>query len=1784
MIDSRLVSSISTHYYKIAHILSVTYSIYAAKESAGDQVLLELELQIRYQHPRILLTYYNKSLYCFQFGHWSHSDHSEENGIQSDASNDDPANPANLKLHLLYPQLALKYENTVSAELLANPSRVLRNAANKKDPNVKEDSPDDHLAFVSLSFLKAVKKTLVYNLSALGQMSLFGNYVLGGVSGTSSQYGIVQVDPILLANGDLIVSLSLRNRLALFKSAILNLDHAFLEFASSFVVYVIPSGLRCHLYDLSSMHNNFTQTPPKSSENLLRLLKLSTGVDLSQRQPILWVKLIPNLQHLNNQTSKVSRFVHDVDNKKYILWPWDLCMLQFGSVEQPDTPEAFVPTVDPLSLISDFIQFSISSHEDYSQTKHDPEHEGLIPNPSSMPDSAPYPFSVPSALSAGLSTGDNEKAEDTNIDIPVLNHEVLDIFGLQQSDNFGVFGTSSVIPDVTVEGASDEIEIVPKAELPPEEENYVDDLFGESSELDSEENVATKGNDPDVHLFESETVSDGNSTLQTNGKISNESDKDSAPTLTEKDDSFSALSLDFRKDGADSIYVGIPRDQMISQAPKISSPMSYDDPGAPPPIMPTPVIAQTLQNAPFSSTYGYSEPSSQMSRSFQPQSRVPPRSMGPFSQRESQDVENPLSYAFSPIAFNPIIKSNIDTKYGRGGKFYVARESSFGPDSEPRKLRLRETSVSAYDIPSADGQKVIGANTEVGGIDQGIDGLDPTSMFRKGDEPLHDSALNEQHEQGNVEHMDDHNNYENDVDVDDEGDDDDEESDVDEELYITELKTSPLKLNTFAGDIFHMGVPNNAAYESQKQNGILFNPSFFGNQTSAYLSPGSAPQPRSVGATRVESPFGFNIGTVELPHNSFSPAMNADTKQRPRGFAPPTHEELNMQVDLPIDKESRTTDTVNTPASAGSSSNGISESSNCLPLILRSINVFCIPNLFLLNNIPGAWGSMPITSGFNMDVDEEEDDIEIKDGGLTVRAKDLNEFLKWLTPNLVFDLGLLKFEKRIRLNLPDLYPEEVVSEITDGGVSLDIETQFSNAFPLSYRIHLSEFISEFGTEEGRLNDSQPELKDQLSFLDDITEGGLMDSDSPAGKLGKFQWDSIFSSSTNNRDSFNAYKNIVNDLNESLEQKVEDSAVFMLNDVKTKVLKNNDNIVNLNYVGVRFWKYLNFRPVNGPKRFQVLLISENDLHISNGNLYDEINLGFLDLLKNSYKENHLGSIKKLNLQTSDTRPDLEGISNGIMLVDRDAGESTHRDYYKRVNKKLKNLAELIKLDLINKTNRFEFGRPLLLLFVNYDQSINSVLQISKICRNFKLFLNDHQLSLVDVFAHIVPWNHIIKLSDHRRRLRYLSNSKLSKLSMNLYNKCPQSEQGDTRLGSHHKDETKKLYTQLVKEPPTSLHFKFLNKINKEGSSSVFHDDIFLHVAYERSVDKNWLSAAWSDPLGVVTCVKSWFCSSAPKNGTHNADVHDLGSIINEIWDVSNTLFKKLNEDVIQRTCGSGNKKFLVLTRINSIIPDDELVFWKRLTTKYKEVSLIVLSTNRTPKFLFTSPANGTQKKDYDDPQNVSPNVPFYPVRTSMSGQDFIKSFSGFPGANGNSPSGGMNVTSPMNAGSVGFHSPHQFINTLANFLSPLDGVGTTSAQTDIARSIDVDDVVRDPNLDVIGVIPKTPLPSFNLPTRLGMRIGYLIREAPQISEHELRYMVFEVTLLSCSAYWSLNAIMKILLSQYKKLIVLNDILGTTENNVHAAGEANTSDLHALVPWHINAVVKALDYLVHVYVEE
>lgn len=1557
-------SRINTHYYKLGRVNKIKYTVYGSSTN-NDQSLLELELSIRYNNPNILVTYYSKSLYFFQF------DYEEYKPILDN-----------------YSDLVSKYSNSVEVDVFANPPKNTNN--------------DDYLAFASLGFLKALKKMVMFNLSRNRVIEIFGNYC---VLNSDYKNHVLYLDPILLTSGDILLSALVKPQLVLYNTSIIENSNADLNF----VIYLIPSGIRCHFFDPKVIHNNFIQQKV-SNDKLMESLKYSIGYEISEE--VTWVKLIPNLKHLNNQTSSISKFIHEVDNKKFILWPWKFCLLQFGHIHDiKDLSTMTNVSANPLSLISEFIDFNVTNSQRHHQHVH-----SMIPNS----------LSIPSANSTGASFSGLMYTDRMKETPTIINSEVAapdsDLFNIPNSVDYFKEDANSRIDELNDNSMNNNND---NDNDNDNEDMELDDLFGDESDFLDDNEKALENNS------ETKSMSD----IDISHHIDDTKIADHDKSFNGENDKSNADIIEKRCPETNSTFIEIPKDQMTIK--KELSP-TYNDPGAPLPIMPTPIYTQSAP----------------------PLATNPPI---PINEQSGKSV-------FSPILFNPIIKSNIDTKYGRGGKFYVQKELSSDLELEKRK-NIRATSVSGIEIPLKE-------------HDNEKDSINSTSS---------------------------------------------DESDEDEDEELNNIaNSSPLKLNMMNDPYNYKG----------------FN-----------FAPGSLPEKQDLntitGNADNVSPFPFKQQNITL-HKPESPFFIED---RITSLSP-----LDYDGQLKLHGQATPLPLLSIPKSRVDSENEIDkavgekmedtlkisgESSNYLPLILRSINVTTIPNYYLMNNLVNS-SLVPYLSINEDYIDFDNDFDSSKSNEMIIKLVHINEFLLFLCPNLIFDLGLNSFKDKIQPQF----------EKTDKSIEYikcddDFEYNLSKVFPQSYKVKLIEFLKES-------SDYESELDSQLNFLNEITNtDDILTPKVIFNKLKHIEWDS-FSNHSSNGEMFQIYIELIEKLRDQISP--DNNAYFKIPTVKIRVNKNN-NIINLNSNAIKFWNYLNFGPINNQKNIQVLMISENG----------DYNHGFLNNLIYNYKDANLGEISKVDLH-SESDQEL-GINDGLLLINKEVGHA-YNEFYKQVNNKLNSLAELIKLDLINKTNRFEFDRPLLLLFVNFNHKLNSMLHISKIFNNFKNTLDNHQLPLVKIFTKIIPGSFLVKQLSNEVSPKFLSNAKLTKLSMNLYNQCPND------LIS--KDLTTNPFTQIVKEPPTNIQFKFPNVNLKDNTSlNSLNDDIFLHLAYERSIDRNWIAAAWSDPLGVVTYSKTWFCS--PVFVSKNKGTFDLSTITNEIWNISTKLFDRLNDKVSNKASGLGGKKFLVLTRINSIIPDDELIHWKRLSVKHKDISLIVLSVNKSPKLIFNNEQKLNQRDSKVGNEESQQLEESGTERTMEKNNDsYFKNFN----MSANSSPTGANIAQSYSPNGINLNSPQQLFNVPGMFLTPQDfpssvpGSGSSLQTMAPEAYLTVDEY----NSEIIGVIPKRPLPSFNSPTRLSMKIGYLLKKK------EDYYLVFEVNLLSCSNFWDLNVIMKILLQQYKKLIVLNDILGLrdidgdVESSTQSKNKKDNYDIESITPWHILAVSKALEYLIHVHIEE
>lgn len=104
------------------------------------------------------------------------------------------------------------------------------------------------------------------------------------------------------------------------------------------------------------------------------------------------------------------------------------------------------------------------------------------------------------------------------------------------------------------------------------------------------------------------------------------------------------------------------------------------------------------------------------------------------------------------------------------------------------------------------------------------------------------------------------------------------------------------------------------------------------------------------------------------------------------------------------------------------------------------------------------------------------------------------------------------------------------------------------------------------------------------------------------------------------------------------------------------------------------------------------------------------------------------------------------------------------------------------------------------------------------------------------------------------------------------------------------------------------------------------DNYIIISYSRSIDKKYITCSWILPNGTNFSFKTWKLDDSFK----------FEKVCDEIWEKTIQMISKYSSGNI-----IGDSNCIILTRLNSILPDDELMHWRRLSSKNKNVSLAVV---------------------------------------------------------------------------------------------------------------------------------------------------------------------------------------------------------------------------------------------------
>lgn len=611
--DSKFrLEEVLTSYYRIQKVDKVNY-VQFVPNKPDAQWSIQAELILRKQNPQVLVALFSRELWCFSL-------------------NDDDL-----------------------------PSPKLENPTDTPQPDKQghftPDISKPNLPTPYAIFLKALRRTIHVNLCLESQSKLipFGNSCLFRQYNNSNK--IVHFEPHLFENGDLCLSVCTKDM------DITNLEMSKVKgmFSKENALYLAPSGIRGYLF--STDQSKCFSPPPKNANVLLLTLLVSHGIDLTHKEDLRWVKVIPSLDHLNGYTPSIAGYLDPPKATKTVIWPYDLCYVQSSLEANKNifrSPQLEANLQETFDIIDDFIQLKLTSafrtsgsigvgsgtgtatgnnptgtggiYTDQFQQFH--KHSAssgqnvLVP-PMSQGQTKGSPGGALNLTPGGTSRSVPSSADNFNngfLTTPNINENV------ESTIDDLMLNTPSVKvqndlwnerKEETNNREVDEVKQSMNSDVPTINDEEIDnetDLFGDDEDLFGQQSESNSPEQHEIKEITDEMFDLANESDSSNSKLSPEK-QPSAPSSTQTPSK--------RK------YLDIPLEEITLP----STPL-YTDPGAPLPV---------------------------------------------------ETPKDRKKSVFAPLNFNPIIESNVDNKYKNGGKFSIDNERN----EEPLKFDVSTANISS---------------------------------------------------------------------------------------------------------------------------------------------------------------------------------------------------------------------------------------------------------------------------------------------------------------------------------------------------------------------------------------------------------------------------------------------------------------------------------------------------------------------------------------------------------------------------------------------------------------------------------------------------------------------------------------------------------------------------------------------------------------------------------------------------------------------------------------------------------------------------------------------------------------------------------------------------------------------------------------------------------------------------------------------------------------------------------------------------------------------------------
>jgi mediator of RNA polymerase II transcription subunit 13 len=357
------------------------------------------------------------------------------------------------------------------------------------------------------------------------------------------------------------------------------------------------------------------------------------------------------------------------------------------------------------------------------------------------------------------------------------------------------------------------------------------------------------------------------------------------------------------------------------------------------------------------------------------------------------------------------------------------------------------------------------------------------------------------------------------------------------------------------------------------------------------------------------------------------------------------------------------------------------------------------------------------------------------------------------------------------------------------------------------------------------------------------------------------------------------------------------------------LRRYENQLSVLPSAVSFWDSLGLGPVQGPKGIvAVCVLPQTEDMRDNAS-------AFLDRVQSTYESLRLGAFERL--------PTIGSIVDGLVLLPTDQEVATPGLNLPRARSAYTDQMANLGISLAG----LSMSEKNFVVYFTYTPENPS--SIVDACSAFQELFEHYKRCMMDRKKHIsnelvlqlVPLDAVASETS----LVVMSPSECARLCLETYDRC-------TLFGGPMPSPA----IMLERALPRGIDFK----LAATPSPNLLRENSCIHIAYARSVDERWVTAAWTDNRGSNQTMAS-YCLGRRGKPLSRA----LGEVIQEIWETTHDLIStcKVHWRVVVTKCGP--------------MEQQEIDLWSGMAQNETRatVSLVLLTVDTDPSLQLIPPA-------------------------------------------------------------------------------------------------------------------------------------------------------------------------------------------------------------------------------------